>query len=213
MPEFAIPSSSIHKGAELVPDSRIESPFSPYAISPLAGLSAPTAGVSLVERSSIGKINLRGSADDEGFLSSALSGLGVELPLEPNSVREMDDGRVFWLGPSEWLIHCPLANRRQRQTVLGNALQAVHHAVVDVSDYYVLMRLSGPAARTILTKGSPLDMDVAAFPEGRCAQTRYGHASVLLHAVDVVPSFDIQVRWSFAEYLWRYLVDGAKEFG
>ncbi len=195
-----------------MPDSAVGTEFSPYAVSPLSGLPGPAAGVSLVEREAVGKINLRGSSDDERFLSLASSVLDMKLPLVPNTVADLDAGRVFWLGPNEWLVHCPMAERSQRQAALESALEEVHHSVVDVSDYFVVMRLSGPEARVLLSKGSPLDVDTVVFPPGSCAQTRYGHASILLHAVDTAPSFDIQVRWSFADYLWRYFVDGAKEF-
>ena len=84
--------------------------------------------------------------------------------------------------------------------------------MTDVSDYYVVMRLSGPEARVVLAKGSPFDVHPRSFDVGACAQTRFANASILLRLVGEAPTFDIQVRWSFAPYLWDYLVDASREY-
>ena len=138
--------------------------------------------------------------------------LGIALPLRPNTVSTGDAYTAFWLGPDEWLIHC--AEDAQAGTVasLRDALRQKHAAVTDVSDYYMVIRMSGDRAREVLSKGTPFDVHPAVFRAGACAQTCYGHASILLHCVDDAPIFDIQVRWSFAEYLWAYFVDGSREY-
>lgn len=186
--------------------------FEPTRYSPLSGLPTPRGGVEMTERPYVGKVNLRGNPDDREFRSSAQKQLGLELPLVPNTWRSREDYTAYWLGPDEWLIYC--ADQSQFATVdnLRLALGQSHCAVTDVSDYYLVIRLTGDKARELLTKGTPLDVHPTVFAAGMCAQTCIGHASVLISCLDDAPTFDMQVRWSFAEYLWNFLVEGTREY-
>ena len=160
----------------------------------------------------MGKVNLRGDAEDPEFTESVERALGVALPLAPNTVCTNIDYTVFWLGPNEWLIHCAEGEQAETEQKLRRSLGDRHVAVTDVSDYYVVLRMSGDKAREVLSKGTPFDTRPSVFAPGACAQTFFGHASILLHCVDQGPTFDIQVRWSFAEYLWAYFVDSTREY-
>ena len=186
--------------------------FQPTRYSPLAGLPPAQAGIVLNERAYIGKVNLRGDKDDQVFASAIRTALDVDLPVAPNTVASNDKYTVYWLGPDEWLVHCAQDGQSDIVPRLQELLQGRHAAVTDVSDYYFVIRLSGDKAREVLSKGTPFDVRPGEFDTGACAQTCFGHASVLLHCIDDAPTFDIQVRWSFAEYIWRYLVDGAREY-
>jgi len=187
------------------------SDFKPVKAGPLAGLPGPAGGIALEERTFLGKINLRGNGADETFTAAVRGVVDCAPPSEPNTVASGGGNTVFWLGPDEWLVHCAEDRRPALVDGLTAALRGQHSAVVDVSDYYVVMRLSGTRTREVLSKGTPLDLHPRAFPTGTCAQTRFGHATVLLHKLeqDVV---DLQVRWSFAEYVWSYVVDGTREY-
>lgn len=186
--------------------------FQPTRFSPLVGLPPAQAGIVLSERAYIGKVNLRGDKDDPVFASAINTALGVDLPVAPNTVAFNDQYSVYWLGPDEWLVHCAQDEQPEVVSRLQESLRGRHAAVTDVSDYYFVLRLSGDKAREVLSKGTPFDVHPRVFGVGACAQTCFGHASILLHCVDDAPVFDIQVRWSFAEYLWRYLVDSAREY-
>ena len=163
---------------------------------------------SLREMALEGKLNIRGNAADASFLAAIRDSLGLELPVTANTCNEYQSRRLYWLGPDEWLLHCDLDETDALQQSLETALEGVHHAVTDVSDYYTVLRLGGPDARSLLRKGCPLDLHHDCFPAGNIAQTRFGHASVLLHYRDDGETWDIQLRWSYAEYLWDYLVSG-----
>lgn len=191
-----------------MPDS---SSFTPVKTGPLAGLPGPADGITLQERPFLGKVNLRGDAGSGVFTTAVHGVLGCVPPAEPNTVAGSDDCTVFWLGPDEWRIQCAEDAQHELVDRLRAALEGQHSAVVDVSDYYVVMRLSGEKNLEVLGKGTPLDLHPRAFPANACAQTRFGHATVLLHKVadDIV---DLQVRWSFAEYVWSYIVDGTREY-
>lgn len=185
--------------------------YRPVKSSPLAGLPGPAGGVKLEERAFTGKVNLRGDPGHEAFAAAVRGVLDCALPVTPNTVASGGDCTVFWLGSDEWQIHCAGDARHDLIHGLRTALEGLHSAVVDVSDYYVVMRLSGTRTLEVLSKGTPLDVHPRAFATGACAQTRFGHATVLLHKVagDIV---DLQVRWSFAEYVWSYIVDSAREY-
>ena len=166
----------------------------------------------LVELPLHGKINLRGNADDAAFTAGIEAALALRLPLEPNSLTRAPAGEVYWLGPDEWRLNCELQQVVERLAQLQQALRGVHSACVDVSDYYTTLRLQGEDAAALLARGSPLDLHERVFAADRVAQTRFGHAGILLHKRKPL-CFDLQVRWSFAEYVWDYLLSGLKTSG
>lgn len=186
--------------------------FQPFKMSPLTGLPVPFGGISLEERPFVGKVIVRGDAGDTAFTGAVNGAIGCALPLKANTTAGSAAHTVFWLGPSEWMIHCDEDAQQALVAGLREALKDRHAAVVDVSDYYVVMRLSGDRILEVLSKGTPLDLHPKVFQVEYCAQTRFGHATVLLHKVaeDVM---DLQVRWSFAPYVWSFIVDGTREYG
>ena len=151
-----------------------------------------------------GKLILRGDPDNSRLVRKASSVLGADLPLEPNTLARGSDRIVYWMGPNEWLVHCALDEVTALVAKLQDTLDGIHHAAVDVSDYYTVLELAGPDAAALLSRGCPLDLHPAEFESGSCAQTRFGHASILLHRGSV-DAFNIQVRWSYTEYVWDYL--------
>jgi len=151
-----------------------------------------------------GKINLRGAPQDAKFFDAAQSALGLELPRTANTTAEHKGLLAFWLGPDEWLLHCELARTEKIMRQLAAKLARAHHAATEVTDYYTLLEIAGEGAAAALARGCPLDLHLRAFPPGHCAQSRFGTASVLLHRIDEA-RFCVQVRWSFAEYVWDYL--------
>lgn len=164
----------------------------------------------LVEQPLCGKINIRGRPEQRRFLKTAEKALGTELPVRPNTLLRSGDSTCFWLGPDEWLLHCPLEDTASLIKNGHAKLANIHHALVDVSDYYTVLRLEGPDAEVLLAKACPLDLHQNQFPKGSCAQTRFGHASILLDRKEQPSCFDIQARWSYAEYVWDYLVTAIK---
>lgn len=186
--------------------------FEPTLYSPLSDRQGPDAGVDMSERPYLGKVNLRGNPDDSVFRSAVEGRLGLEIPVTANTFTSNETNAVYWLGPDEWLIHCPRDDRHELLDGLRDSVTGTHCAVTDVSDYYLVIRLCGGKAREVLSKGTPFDVHQSAFGPGACAQTCFGHASILLGCVDDTPTFDLQVRWSFAEYVWRFLVESTREY-
>ena len=155
-----------------------------------------------------GKLNIRGNAEDPAFVAGIKQALNVDLPVVANTLTEKNSKRLFWLGPDEWLLHCDADEAEELLHELHTALKDVHHSVTEVSDYYTVLRLRGPRAEELIRKGCPLDIHSSVFRSGDMAQTRFGHASILLHKLGDGESWDMQVRWSYAEYVWDYIVSG-----
>ena len=161
----------------------------------------------------LGKLTLRGEPSSKSFMKAAESVLGVTPPTTPNTSVFADGRTICWIGPNEWLIH----TEENAQTDLADSLQSafgnIHAAVVDVSDYYTVIQLGGPRARDVLAKGCPLDLHPRTFGPGHCAGSVYIKAVIHLHQTDDAPTYRLQVRWSFADYLWRNLICAAEEWG
>jgi sarcosine oxidase subunit gamma len=175
------------------------------------------------ERPYRGLVNLRGPAGDKTFDSAVQEALGVALPSEPNTTAGTTgegDLRVFWLGPDEWWVVTP-GDGPAMADKLRAALAGQKAAVTDVSESRTCIHISGARARDLLSKGCPLDLHPRVFSAGRCAQSLCAKAMITLHQVaddgdDTTgsgPAYDVYVLNSFAEYLWLWLEDAAREYG
>lgn len=171
------------------------------------------AGITLSERPFRAMIDLRGDPTDAAFLAAARATAGVELPLEPNTTRRSGSLTALWLGPDEWLITAPAGEERALAPTLRAGLAGHHAAVIDLTESRTVIAVSGVPARDLLAKGCTLDLHPRAFPVGACAQTGLARAGVLLHLVDEGPTFEITIPRSFADYLWAWLADAAREYG
>ena len=170
-------------------------------------LAAKTPGGALQMREVIGQTLtiVRGAADDEQFAAAFESALGCA---PPSSFRRAaaDGGRIiFRLGPDEWLVRDSEKSRETACADLQRALKKISAAAVNVSDYYTAIQIAGDGARDALAAGCPLDLHPRAFAAGEYAQSRFAVAAILLYQRDETPTFEVQTRWSFANYVWEYL--------
>jgi sarcosine oxidase subunit gamma len=175
---------------------------------------APIAidGLGIAERPLVGKITLRGDAGDPTFADAAAKALGTALPTTPMTSAVSGETTVFWKAFDEWLIWTEDDAREQTLTALRDALSGVHKAMVDVSDYYTIIRVDGRLSRELLAKGCALDLHPDAFAEGNATGTGFHQAQIFITRTDK-DAFDLMIRWSVAEYLYDYLADGAREWG
>ena len=161
-------------------------------------------------------VNLRCEPSDELTQNLVARVLGVALPTEPNVFFKTHDLRVFWLAPDEWLVVAP-PTEDDLVKELDSALDGMHHAVTELTGGQTIIRISGPAARELLAQGCTIDLHPTVFGMNCCAQTLLAHVPVLLCQVPGRTTeelrFDVVVRRSFADYLSRWLIDGAVENG
>lgn len=172
------------------------------------------AGVGLTALPPGSQVSLRGEGDDQAFLRAAEGALGFDLPSRPNTTTRGDAGTALWLGPNEWLLVLS-GEAGAMMERLSAALAGLHHAVNDVSESRVVIRVSGPKALDLLAKGTSLDLHPSVFAAGACAQSTLALTEMLLHRPEGEgpPVFDVFVHRSFADYLWRWFESAAAEFG
>ena len=176
-------------------------------------LSEPRGEAPAIEEQAfLGYINLRGRSGNTGFVAGVLKVLGIEPPVEPNTVVEAGDKRVFWLGPDEWLVVTPAGQQGRICAELQAALDGVFSSVVDNSSGLTLVRIRGDKAAELLATDCPLDLHPRAFEAGQCAQTRLAKAGMTITPLTDGNGFDIIIRRSFADYLLRWLQDAAIAF-
>ncbi len=179
----------------------------PELQTPLNGQSFSIDGIAIVELAPCTKISLR--ANPESLAGAVESVCGVPAVSAPNHFSTANENILYWMGPDERLVHCQNAVVADTVQSLKQALPVGKSAVVDVSDYYTVLRISGDKARDILASGTPFDVHPDVFKAGQCAQIRYGNASILLSRI-ADNTYELQVRWSFAQYLWKYLCKVAR---
>ena len=190
----------------------------PAPRSPLAALAdalteARADGVTLAERPTRARLNLRLDPEDADALTAAGAILGGSLPRTPNTVATTVNGKsLLWLGPDEWLVSGPAEEGAALEEALRARLDGRHHALTDVSAMYATLALSGPLAREVLMKGCRLDLHPRAFKPGTCVQTALAKANVILHQTDDAPSYELTVRNSFSVYLATWLLDAMAEY-
>jgi sarcosine oxidase subunit gamma len=193
--------------------ARRESPLVGFELDKRIGERGAGVDVTMGECAFLGYVNLRGDASNPAFADAVASVLNLMPPLEPNTVAE-DSGKVVcWLGPDEWLIMTPAGVEDDLIRTLRTALGDLFAAVTDVSSGFTLIAVGGARARDLLATGCSLDLHPRVFGPGRCAQTLLAEAGVLIRQRDESPVFELVVRRSFADYLWLWLEQAAKEFG
>lgn len=177
------------------------------------GADAPVVmPVVLEERPFLGHINLRGDPSDHAFRDAVTDTIGFAIPTDANTVTAHEQRVACWLGPNEWLLICGEDEKTSFPDKLRDGLGTVFAAATDVSSGQTIIRIRGQRALDVLAKGCTLDLHPRAFGSGRCAQSSIGKASTLIRYVDEIPTLDIVVRRSFADYLWQWLTDAAAEY-
>jgi sarcosine oxidase subunit gamma len=194
-------------------DSRI-SPLNEAAFFSCPRSDGYEPGVVFAERAFWGHFNVRLDPEDDAVRGAVESVLSVPLPRVPNTVSSGRNATCLWLGPDEWLVIC----ERIQAPVLGADLQAaldpMLSSVNDLSGGQTIISLSGNRALDTMAKGCSLDLHPRVFSPGLCAQTQIAKTAALIRPLPSnVPRYDIIVRRSLADYLWRWLRNAAAEYG
>lgn len=125
---------------------------------------------------------------------------------------EANGALLIWSGPDQFLVLSPR----------GSALERARHAFAGLaslseqSDGRSLIRISGARSRDMLAKVCSLDLHPSVFPVGAAAASSIDHTPInLWRSPDVggEPVFHLLVFATFAESLWRTLLDSGAEYG
>ncbi len=192
-----------------------QAPAGPYLRGPLAHREAISAGGGAAALTPLGggaRFILRG---DAGVIGGALAEQGLMLPEAACTMTSGETARALWLGPDEWMILPADGKEPSVAEAVSTACAGTHHQLVDVSDYYTDIGVSGVRARELLSKLTTLDMHARSFQAGEVKGSMFGRVPATLRLEpDAVPeAFTLTIRWSHADYLWCQLALAGREYG
>jgi sarcosine oxidase subunit gamma len=158
---------------------------------PLAARAEDLARLDAAEVPFLVQIDVRCSSEDAASLGFSTG---------PNTVAGDGDRAALWLGPDEWLVVGLPGTAPGTVAELETALEGRDHSVVDVSANRVVIELRSADRYELLATGCPIDLDPrGGWAPGRCAQTVFAHAQVLLQ--ELQGATRLFVRPSFADYV------------
>lgn len=137
--------------------------------------------------------------------------LGVSWPM---SVGAVVRGKVelLCIGPTEWLLLSEQAGEAARwMGLLAQGFRDTPFRATDLSAGLVQIQVSGPHARSLLSKGTGVDLHPNSFAPDRCARIRFAGMPVVIRCIDN-DVFKCIVTASYQQYLWDWLADAEVEF-
>ena len=194
-------------------------------LSPLAGLVKPgrygradgAAGLTVTEISNCAIANILPAPGAAAFQGHPLPEPGKTAVIMEHAaekwnpvfrkqhaeIKETLAARFIWSGPGQWLALKEGVAPEVFAAELAAALPGA--GIVDQSDGFALIRLSGPCARKTLAKGPALDLHPRAFKTGDSALTHLHHIRLTLWQIDEAPSFGLAFPRSYAGSFWHWL--------
>ncbi|TCP62005.1 sarcosine oxidase subunit gamma [Rhodovulum bhavnagarense] len=130
-----------------------------------------------------GMITLKGDMDSRRFKNVLAKALDLPLPDPLRCAFEGARG-IGWMAPDEVLIFVPGAEVPEALAALRDKIGDDHITAVDVSDARAQFRLTGPGAREVLAKLSPVDFAPARFVPGTFRRTRLAQVPVAVWQKD-----------------------------
>lgn len=187
------------------------SPLQHAKVPPLPAQSAGAAGVVFSPEVGQGLLSLRMAGDASGQRDAFAELVGINLPTVPLTSSTGVDRVVRWISPDEWLLSVPREELFALEVSFAQGMPA-HYGLVNVTGGLAVWGLSGPPVVELLRKCVPVDLHRTAFPTGKVVSTLCAKSSVILrrHGDE---AFELVVRRSFADYLWRWINDASREFG
>ena len=170
-------------------------------------------GISIEERDTVGKINVRGKSSDKEFMKNIGSALDLVLPVEPNVRVSNNNISIVWLSPNEWLVETPKDKTQDILVLLKSTLNPQKTAVTDVSFNRSVLRLEGDSVFTLLSKYLVLNLEDILKTNHSVAQTIFIKIPILIirnNSDNKTTSIDIHVNRSHTKYVYDLLVDGCK---
>lgn len=127
------------------------------------------ANLQLASREVIGAVLVKGGrhSDFAAFVSAQLQG----RPADSARLHEQGDVTWLWQGPREWLLLSESTEGGELAARLASQFSSLTAIALDVSDRLQILDIAGPAATTLLAKGTSLDL--AQLPPRACVRTRF----------------------------------------
>jgi sarcosine oxidase subunit gamma len=133
-----------------------------------------------------------------------LAAIAGALPENNDRAVESNGRTIFRTGPLQFWLVGPEGDDLS-ETLAGKCV------VTPLSHSRTRISIEGPAARDLLAKGIPLDLDESVFTPGKFAMTGLHHTPVLLHCV-APQRFELYAMRTFALDAWQWLEDAGLEY-
>jgi hypothetical protein len=149
----------------------------------------------LADRSHLGKLDLRGTADELDALTGGL---------EPGHAREDGDVWTLRLTAVHGYVLCPFGR-------VPELLRRIGPTAIDVTCGMAAVELGGEAWREVWARSSGVDVRESRFPANRCLA-----GSVMRVPTLVVNQGDrvlMLVGWEYGEYFWDAILDAGVTLG
>lgn len=170
--------------------------------------------VGLIDRSESGKVELTGRELGGWFTrrfgSEAVPPLrSCTVSVDPSHTGQwlqLRQDRGFFLTDPEHMVATLAALA---------SLSGDRPLVTDVTSVYSAFQVAGPKAVALLQKFTSLDLRLAQFPEGACAQTTVAkvRALILHNAIGALPAYWLILTRDYAEFVWESLVHAGTPMG
>jgi sarcosine oxidase subunit gamma len=145
----------------------------------------------------------------EALQARARETFGLDLPDGPRFV-EGSAVSALATAPDGWLLMARSDDPRWAEGLAG-AFRGLA-SVADQSDAYLAVRVAGPRAQALLSRGVGIDLHDQAFPVGSGAVTAAAHLGLILWRREA-EAYDLLSFRSYADSFWRWLMETGAEFG
>ena len=136
---------------------------------------------------------------------AAEAALDLALPDRIGRTASRGERRVLCLGPDEWQLDVPAGGAESVRAALEGHIP---HAVVEITDREVTLRIEGPGALDLLSIG--ISREVGLMEVGRGARTVFDSVQAVLIR-EAPDRFTLSVWRSFAPHAEELLARGARE--
>ncbi len=175
-------------------------------VAPLDGVSISGAGVTISIRNNLAIVQLFAKSGSSTKIENLLKIKNV-----PGVASKTKTFSALPLAPNQWMM---ISNKGSDGTFgrsIAKRIRIFGH-VSEQSDGRICIRISGPKARELMSRGCRLDLHPSVAKTGFCAQTTMAQVGVLLHQISDEPAYDLYVFPGFAHSFWQWLEHTAKQF-
>ncbi|SMF75868.1 sarcosine oxidase subunit gamma [Candidatus Pelagibacter sp. HIMB1321] len=168
------------------------------------------SNIELKEISPIRKLIIRGKS--RKFISAVGRAINILLPTEANTSSSNGEITTIWLSPDEWLIFSNTIDDKDfnqiEEKLIQNICKTKLGAVIDVTDQFVMINLSGNKIFDLFQTGSPFNFNEFRNKKGVTTQTLLAKIDVIIQNKDQNDA-NLFVRRSFSRHLFSWMSDSA----
>ena len=168
------------------------------------------SNIELKEISPIRKLILRGKSRE--FISAVGRAINILLPTEANTSSSNGEITTIWLSPDEWLIFSNTIDDKDfnqiEEKLIQNICKTKLGAVIDVTDQFVMISLSGNKIFDLFQTGSPFNFNEFRNKKSATTQTLLAKIDVIIQNKDQNDA-NLFVRRSFSRHLFSWMSDSA----